>query len=237
VFLINIRLIKILVPVIVLLLAFGLAFNTLRDMYVKSRMEAPVELSKALANMEKMTEYRYDLKSGFAVEGREEVISQVKGEKSEGKTHIKGEMVNTPVDIFYIDRTIYNYDSLSEKWLIIESDTTNSEELLISELNPLSNFRIRAPGTVEKIGFEKMDGTECLVVACKTGVENELLDTFWQDFEYQFWIDYNKSIIKQARVEAKNKDSFETILKIEVVFEDINKKISIEAPDVTAKKE
>ncbi len=229
--------IKIIVPVAVLLLAFGLAFNTLRDMYVKSRLEAQVELSKALANMEKIAEYRYNLKSGFAVEGREEVISEVEGEKSGAKTHIKGEMVNTPVDIYYIDRTIYNYDSLSEKWLIIESDTTNSEELLISELNPLSNFRIRAPGTVEKIGFEKIDGTECLVAACKTGVKNELLDNFWQDFDYQFWIDYNKGLIKKARVEAKNKDSFETILKIEVVFEDINKKIGIEKPDVTEKKE
>ncbi len=225
------------VPIVVLLLAFGLAFNTLRDMYVKSRLEAQVELSKALTNMEKISEYRYNLKSGFAVEGREEVISRVDGEKSEGKTHIKGEMVNTPVDIFYIDRTIYNYDSLSDKWLIIESDTTNSEELLISELNPMSNFRIRAPGTVEKIGFEKIDGTECLVAACKTGVQSELLETFWQDFEYQFWIDYNKGLVKKACVEAKNKDSFETILKIEVVYKDVNKKIDIEAPDVTKKKE
>ncbi len=236
-FLISKKLIMIMVPIVVVLLGFGLAFNTLRDMYIKSQLEAQVELSKALANIEKTTEYRYNLKSGFAVEGREEVISQVAGEKSQGKTHIKGEMVNTAIDIYYIDRTIYNYDSLSEKWLIIESDTTNSEELLISELNPLSNFRIRAPVTVEKLGFEKIEGTECLVAACKTGVQSELLETFWQDFEYQFWIDYKKGLVKKAKVEAKNKDSFETILKIEVVFKDINKKISIEAPDVTKKKE
>ncbi len=226
----------IMAPILVLLLAGGLAFNTVRDMYIKSRLEAEVELKQALDNMEKISEYRYTLKSGFAVEGREEVISQVEGEKGQGKTHIKGEMVNTPIDIFYIDRTIYNYDSLSDKWLVIESDTANSEELLISELNPLSNFRIRAPGTVEKVGFEKIDGTECLVAACKTGVQSELLETFWQDFEYQFWIDYNMGVVKKACVKAKNKDSFETVLNIEVVFKDINKEISIEAPDVTKKK-
>jgi hypothetical protein len=234
---INKRLIKIILPILAVLLVFGLTFNTLRDMYVKSRLEAGVELNKALANMENITEYKYSLKSGFTVEGREEVISRVEGEKSQGRTHIKGEMVNTPVDIYYIDRTIYNYDSVSGKWLIIESDTTNSEELLISELNPLSNFQIRAPGKVDKIGFEKIDGTECLEVRCQTGVQSELLETFWKDFEYRFWIDYHKGLVKKARVEAKNKESFETLLRIEVVFDEINRHISVEAPDTSAGKE
>ncbi len=235
--LINKKLIKIVVPILLILLAFGLAFDSLRDMYIKSRLEAKVELTRALAGMEKITEYRYSLKSGFTVEGREEVISQVEGEKSQGKTHIKGEMVNTAVDIYYINRTIYNYDSSAEKWLVIESDSSNSEELLISELNPLSNFRIRAPATVEKVGFEKVNGIECLVTACETGVQSELLETFWQDFKYQFWIDYKKGLVQKARVQARNQDSFETLLEIEVVFQDINKKISIEAPDLTKGKE
>lgn len=234
---INKKLIKIVLPILIVLSVFGLAFDSLRDMYIKSRLEAKVELNRALASMGKINEYRYSLKSGFTVEGREEVISQVEGEKSQGKTHIKGEMINTAVDIYYINRTIYNYDSAAEKWLIIESDTSNSEELLISELNPMSNFRIRAPATVEKVGFEKVNGTECLVAACETGVESELLETFWQDFKYKFWIDYQKGLIQKARVEARNKDSFETLLKIELVFKDMNKEISIEAPDPTKGKE
>jgi glutamine synthetase len=172
---INKRIIKIVIPILIVLSALGLAFDSLRDMYIKSRLEAKVELNRALSSMEKITEYRYSLKSGFNVEGREEVISQVEGEKSQGKTHIKGEMVNTPVDIYYINRSIYNYDSASEKWLIIESDSSNAEELLISELNPLSNFRIRAPATVEKVGFEKINGTECLVAACETGVQSDMI--------------------------------------------------------------
>ena len=228
---------KIVLPILIVLLAFGLAFDSLRDMYIKSRLEANVELNRALAGMGKITEYRYSLKSGFAVEGREEVISQVEGEKSQRKTHIKGEMVNTPVDIYYINRSIYNYDSAAEKWLVIESDSSNSEELLISELNPLSNFRIRAPATVEKVGFEKINGTECLVADCETGVQSELLETFWQDFKYRFWIDYKKGLIQKARVEARNQDSYETHLKIEVVFKDMNKQINIEAPDLTKGKE
>ncbi|NLO22462.1 MAG: hypothetical protein GX119_10780 [Syntrophomonadaceae bacterium] len=234
---INKKLFKIVLPILIVILAFGLAFDSLHDMYIKSRLEAQVELNRALAGTEKITDYRYSLKSGFIVEGREEVISQVQGEKSQGKTHIKGEMVNTAIDIYYINRTIYNYDSAAEKWLVIESDSSNSEELLISELNPLSNFRIRAPARVEKVGFEKINGTECLVATCETGVRSELLETFWQDFKYKFWIDYQKGLIQKAQLEARNKDSFETLLKIEVVFQDMNKEISIEAPDLTKGKE
>ena len=65
--------------------------------------------------------YRFSLQSGFTVDDRREVISEVDGEKQQGNTHIKGEMVNTPVDIYYLDRTIYNYDSLANKWLVIDS--------------------------------------------------------------------------------------------------------------------
>lgn len=222
-------------PLVVLLIITSLTYNTIRENYIKSKLDAGAELDKALSNMEKTTDYKYDLISGFTVEEREEVISKVHGEKSDGKTHIKGEMVNTPVDIYYIDRTIYNYDSVSQKWLVIESDTSQSEELLISELNPMSNFRIEAPGTVEKIGFEKIDGTECLLVGCKNEAQSELLQTFWQNFEYKFWIDYKKGLVKKALLTAKNKESLETSLAITATFSDINKKISIEAPDTSKK--
>ena len=93
-------------------------------MNIMSDITLPAEeLQAACDNMAGLTQYRYDLKSGFTVEQREEVISQVQGEKAAGNTHIKGEMVNTPVDIYYIDRTIYNYDSFASKWLVIDSDT------------------------------------------------------------------------------------------------------------------
>ncbi len=65
-------------------------------------------------------------------------------------------MVSTPVDIYFIDGMIYNYDSFSNKWLVIESGSSNSEDLMISELNPLSNFRFKNVNQVEKLKFEKL---------------------------------------------------------------------------------
>lgn len=208
----------------------ALAAPTINDYYVKSKLDPQIELEEAIKNMAEVTSYKYKLESGFTVDGREEVISKVQGEKDGKNTHIKGEMVNTPVDIYYIDRTIYNYDSFAEKWLVIESGSTNSEELLISELNPLSNFRFKQINSVEKVNFEKIDGTECLVVMCKPSIESQLLESLWKEFEYHFWIDYKERIIKKATLSAINKQMENTKLSLEAEFIDINKNISIKPP-------
>lgn len=201
------------------------------DYYEKSKLEADVELKASLKNMEKLDSYRYQLKSSFTVDTREEVISEVSGERFQKNTHIKGEMVNTPVDIYYIDRIIYNYDSFAAKWLVLDSGTTNSEELLISELNPLSNFRFKSISQVEKLGFENQDSVECLLVKCWPSVESQLLDNLWKDFEYLLWIDFRDDIIRKAVLTANNKNNEKTDLKIQVEFSDFNKKVKIEAPE------
>ena len=212
-----------------------LSADKIHDYYIKSQLEPQVELDRAYKNMAAVTSYKYSLLSTFTVEERKEVISEVQGEKQDRNTHIKGEMVNTPVDIYYIDRTIYNYDSFANKWLVIPSNTSNSEELLISELNPLSNFRFKQVSTVEKLGFEVIDGTECLLVKCKPSVENQLLETMWKDFEYRIWIDFRKGLIKQAELKAINKKMLTTKLTVRVMFSDLNRKIKIQPPDTNVK--
>jgi len=222
----------ILITVVLIVIGILASARTIKEYYVKSKLEPQIELEESSKNMTAVNNYRYSLLSSFTVDNREEVISEVQGEKNSGNTHIKGEMVNTPVDIYYIDRTIYNYDSFSKKWLVIESGTSSSEELLISELNPLSNFRFEQVNTVEKLKFEKIDGVECLVVSCKPTVESQLLETLWKDFEYQLWIDYKERLIRKATLNAVNKKEPKTRFHIKVVFSDFNKDLKIEPPDM-----
>lgn len=205
-----------------------------REYYIKSRLEPQVEVNKAIERMSTVKSYEYNMSSTFTVDQRKEVISRVTGEKNGENTHIKGEMVNTAVDIYYINNTIYNLDSFSHKWLVIPSNTSNSEELFISELNPLSNFRFKSINAVEKLGFEKVDGCECLMVSCRPSIESQLLETLWKDFEYRLWIDYKKSLLKKAVLTAANKQSDKTSLKIEVQFKKINERIRIAPPDLSS---
>ncbi len=205
-----------------------------REYYIKSQLEPQVEVNKALKRMSTVKSYEYSLSSTFTVDQRKEVISRVVGEKNGENTHIKGEMVNTAVDIYYIDNTIYNLDSFSHKWLVIPSNTKNSEELLISELNPLSNFRFKAVNTVEKLGFEKVDGSECLMVSCHPSIESQLLETMWKDFEYRLWIDYKNSLLKKAVLTATNKQNEKTRLKLQVEFKNLDKPCRISPPDLSS---
>lgn len=220
---------------VVLLLALLASADQIMDYYEKSKLQPDVELQQVLKKMPQLDSFRYRLQSGFTVDGREEVISRVEGETTDGNTHIKGEMVNTPIDIYYIDRTIYNFDSFSKKWLVIESGTSNSGELLISELNPLSNFQFKGVQEIKKIGFSKVDGVECLVVGCKPSLQNQLLESLWSNFEYRFWIDYHNHVVKKAVLTARNQRNDKTHLAIEAEFFDINKKITIKPPDRTAR--
>lgn len=220
---------------VVLLFVLLASADQIMDYYEKSKLQPDVELQQVLKKMPQLDSFRYRLQSGFTVDGREEVISRVEGETSDGNTHIKGEMVNTPIDIYYIDRTIYNFDSFSKKWLVIESGTSNSGELLISELNPLANFQFKGVQEIKKIGFSKVDGVECLVVGCKPSLQNQLLESLWRNFEYRFWIDYHNHVIKKVVLTARNQRNDKTRLTIEAEFFDINKKITIKPPDRTAR--
>jgi hypothetical protein len=215
----------------VLLVVLAASAGKILDYYEKSQLQPGVELQQSLDKMTKCKSYRYNLYSGFTVDGRKEVISEVAGEKEQENTHIKGEMVNTPIDIYYLDRTIYNYDSFSSKWLVIESGTSNSEELLISELNPLANFRFKTVNQVEKVKFEEVDGSECLLVKCNPSVESQLLESLWKDFEYRLWIDYKKDLIRKAAMTATNRRNDKTQLEIRVEFSDFDKEIKITAPE------
>jgi hypothetical protein len=221
----------IIIAAVLLLLALLASADRIMDYYEKSQLEPDIELRQALNKMPQLNSFRYRLQSGFTVDNREEVISKVEGETEQGNTHIKGEMVNTAIDIYYIDRTIYNYDSFSKKWLVIDSGTSNSEELLISELNPLSNFRFKGLHGIEKIGFEKIDGAECLVVGSKPSLQSQLMESLWANFEYRFWIDYHNHVIKKAVLAANNQRNEKTRLAITVGFYDFNKSMKITPPD------
>ena len=105
----------------------------------------------------------------------------------------------------------------------------NCEELLISELNPLSNFRLKSLGEVQKIGFEKVDGTDCLVVSCQPTVESQLLESMWKEYDYQFWLDYRNNLIK-GDSESKNQQNENTTLHLQVQFYDFDEKIEIKPP-------
>lgn len=196
-------------------------------------IDAEVFLSQGLKNTAAAQSFRYTLDSSLKVDGREEVISKVAGEKSpEGNIHIKGEMVKTPVDIYHFEQAIYQFDSFSKRWLVIKDAQCNSTKVLMTELDPLSNFNFKNIGEIQKTSTETVNGSRCAVICCKPSVENELMEILWQDFNYKIWVDMRERVIKKATLSAVSKNNEKTFLQLNVAFDDYNDKIAINKPDV-----
>lgn len=219
----------------VLVMGTFIALPRITDIYEKSRLQPDLELSAAVERMMNLSSCNFEIVSSFSLEGRTQVISSVQGEKEGQNVHIKGEMVKTPVDIYYIDGTIYNYDATASKWMVIESGTTSTAELLISELKPLNYLMYADIQNIQKIGFENIDGDNCLQLQFNSVMKNDLLNKMWKDFNCSLWIDYRHDVIKKLELSALNKNNNQTTLLINMSFKNIDKKFTIEPPDLAAK--
>lgn len=203
------------------------------NIYQQSKINPQELLTEALDRTAAAKSFRYSLESALIVEGRKEEISKVQGEKSpEGNIHIKGEMVKTPVDIYHFDQAIYNWDSFSERWLVIKDAQTDSTKVLISELDPLSNFNFKNIGEIKESGWENVDGRKCLIINCKPSVENELMEILWRSFDYNIYIDVKEKLVRKATLSATSKNNANTFLNMTVSFKDFNEKITIDKPNV-----
>ncbi len=201
--------------------------------YQQNKVDPQELLTQSLEKTAAAKSFRYSLESVLVVEGRREEISKVQGEKSlEGNIHIKGEMVKTPVDIYHFDEAIYNWDSFSKRWLVIKDTQTNTTKVLISELDPLSNFNFKNIGEIKTLGWETIDGNKCMVVNCKPGLENEMMEILWQAFDYNIFIDVKDQLIRKATLSAISKNNSDTHLDLNVTFKDFNQKIAVEKPEI-----
>ena len=218
--------------VAVVMLGAGISY-WLFNGYQESKINPRELLTESLDRTAAAKSFRYSLESSLVVEGRREEISKVQGEKSpEGNIHIQGEMVKTPVDIYHFDQAIYNWDSFSKRWLVIKDNQTDSTKVLISELDPLSNFNFKNIGEIKQTGWETVDGNRCVIVNCKPSVENELMEILWQAFDYNISIDVKNRLVRKATLSATSKNNSATYLNLKVSFKDFDKKISIEKPEV-----
>jgi len=196
-------------------------------------IEPQTLLEETLQNMAAAKSFRYKLESTLTIDDRREVVSRIQGEKDDsGSTHIKGEMVKTPIDIYHIKDTTYNWDSSSKKWLVIKDAEADTRDVLIAELDPLSNLNFKSISQVEKLGFEKVGGTRCFIISCRPSIENELMEVALKDFRYKLWVDYRQKYIRRATLSAVSKNNPNARLTMKVEFFDFNQDIRVQKSEL-----
>lgn len=215
--------------IILLILAFaGGGYGVYRVLNSVPPEEA---VSTAIENTLNAESYRYQAVSKKVIDGNEELLSEVVGEKSNGNVHLKGKLhvVNSDFEIYQVADKLYRKDEFSKDWLVVEDTNLEATEKLVQEINPLGIFRFSEPLVAHYVGKEEINGKKCRKYEVMAETENKYLLVLWRDFTYTVWID-KSGLLTKAEINAVNKQHDNQRLIMSVVFSDYNKEIVIEPP-------
>jgi len=188
-------------------------------------------VSTAIDNTLNADSYRYEAVSKKLVNGEEDLLSEVIGEKSNGNVHFTGKLhvVNSDFEIYQVADKLYRKDVFSKDWLVVEDINVEATERLIQEINPLGTFAFSEPIIAEYVGKEKVNDKKCRKYEVMAETENKYLHTLWKDFTYTVWVD-KSGLLSKAEINAVNKQHENHQLIMSVEFSDYNKEIVINPP-------
>jgi hypothetical protein len=201
----------------------------------RGQVDPETVLAQSLQAMNQAASYRYTLQSAFTLSGQKRSVSDISGEYAEGRVHIQGNMVNTPVNIYCVDGVLYHYDAQAEKWILIENGFEETASLLISELDPLSYLHYQSLPEIAAVGFIESEGRDCLQLGFEPDMTQPALQDMWQDFQSVILIDYDDCIVTQLELTALNRNNPDTVLSIRLNFADIDHPLTINPPDITGR--
>lgn len=217
-------------PVVIGIMVLG--YVSLRGHVQDSGVEKDVLLNEALANTRESASYRFRINS--RLESKEETVSyysQVEGATvPPDRVHIKGTLINSPIELIQIEDTTYMKDQITSQWLILKGNRLAQSELFITELNPLGVFNFK---NVPEISYEGRDGRIGRtndVLEIKPMVANPFLEVQFTDFDYRLWVDAKDRRINKANITARSKSAADQRLVIDIEFWDYDREIAIEPP-------
>lgn len=221
---------RILKALLGLLIIAGLLWAVLY--FRESTKIIPEELiNTAVNNTLDAKTYRFQTKSTITLNGEEKVFSNLTGQRANPNTfHVTGTMLDTPVDVIQIDNTTYRLDHMTDKWMVTENNTIMKESLLMTELNPLSNFYFKELMSAAYLGKEKAKQGKVYKLECVPKIQNKWLENYFKDLKYILWITKKEKMITKATVSAISKENENGSLTVEVEFFDYHKPVEIKPP-------
>ncbi|MCW2278628.1 hypothetical protein [Heliophilum fasciatum] len=175
--------------------------------------------------------FRFESTFLIQVDGREEVVSRFSGERASGdRFHYKGIMLQSPAEFYTAGSVFYLWDPVKKTWYTLEKNSFGPQDLLLSEVSPLSIFDFQELQNVGVLGRERVRDRECLLLDYQTEVHNRLLNVLWKDFHYRLWIDPWKNVICKTVVEATSRNAPNDRLLLTVEFFDYDGTHAVEPP-------
>ena len=197
-----------------------------------SKIDPQQLINEAMTNTNASASFRFKTGSVMYVEGRQQRLSSITGEKTKEGLHIKGEMVNTKVDIYQIGKQTYLRDFMGDNWILIDENDLVKSQILMAELNPLAYFSIKDSMELKVVDTEKVKGRWLVKLEMRPDLDNPWLEVLWSDFHYTVWVDKEQRVISKAILRAKEKTDEKTRLELTIEFLDYNRDFKITAPKV-----
>ncbi|GAW92181.1 hypothetical protein [Calderihabitans maritimus] len=221
---------KRLVGLVLLLLVIWAAYRVYQE---KNRIIPPEVVNEALSRTLAAKSFRYRVEVKTLRNGRETIISRVEGERADENTfRIKGEILSQKAEIYHVGDKTYFLDPVSEKWLVTPGGGLFQNEFFMTELNPLASFRFPVVEDAQYLGTEEIRKRKTYVFRCQPEVNNNFLETYWEDFEYQLWVDRKSRRLVRGIIKARNRKDPEHFLSVKVDLFDFNTEIKIEPPRI-----
>ena len=186
---------------------------------------------RAIAETIQAPSYSYYSLSKRIIGDKEEVLSEVWGEKNQESTHLSGKIhvVNSEFEIYQVDNRFYRQDVVSKDWLIVDDMGEAATIKLIQEIDPLANFVFGEQIEVQYMGKEKIEKSKCKKYQIIAYGTNDYLTSSWEEFFYTVWVD-KQGYIRQAEVTAVDSGSENEQLRLLVQFTVVDEVLHIEAP-------
>lgn len=216
---------------LVIILALGLAYPVFKN----NGPDLPPHdmIAKVLENSSQAQSYRYQTEAQILVKGNKEILSKVEGEKS-GSTriHVKGSIMKSTIELFQINDKTYTKDSFTNRWIVLEGNSLQQQELFMTELNPLANFAYKELFEAKYNGIEEVKGQKTWAYSLQPQVTSTFLDMFWTHITFKMWVGTKDHLLKKAILQAESKKDRKDTLQITIFMYDYNKPIEINPPKV-----
>ena len=190
----------------------------------------PEQAILALNNTFMAESYRFTTRATVYLDNAERLFSQLTGTKSGENRHINGEVLGTPINIYYVNNAIFQQSSIDRSWRQVAEADLAAARQMITEITPETNFQFQEMGEIIYIGSEEIDGQMLHRLELDPIMADNWLERYFDNIHCIIWLDESAEFIVRARFSATSTQNPTVWLMIENTFSDFNQPITITAP-------
>ena len=160
-------------------------------------------------------------------------FSKVEGERvAPEQVRMTGVLMNTPIEFVQVGDTAYIKDQQTGQWISLPGNKLSDSELFYAELNPLAYFNFKDVPDLKYIGLEKVNGEKLILLEMRPNLMDPFLELRLSDYYYKVWLSPEDYRLRQATLQARDKQNPAGGIEINLRIWDYDKNITINPPDV-----